>query len=272
MRVDLAAGLAGLGLSGAGLITCGVRTIRRPGAHLPDVEDALTDWERRHGGYHPRGVARAWLVGVSHLGTPLARRGVAPGTLTATGVWLAGAATLTALAGGSWPALGALCWLASAVADSLDGAVAALSARSSAVGHLLDSLADRVSDVLVLLALVALGGNPAFAVAAGGLLGGLEYTRARAGAAGFTGIGVATIGERPSRVLAGALGLLAAGLWPAEAGLAGTVAAAITGLVCLLGGVQFLRVALAGLRGRPAPGGPAPGGPVLGGPGPAGVG
>jgi CDP-diacylglycerol--glycerol-3-phosphate 3-phosphatidyltransferase len=131
--------------------------------------------------------------------------------------------------------------------DGLDGAVAVVSGRASRVGFLLDSVADRVSDALLLAALWGAGAPGGLAVVAGVALGLLEYARARAAQAGMGEIGVVTVGERPVRVVLVALGL--AGSSSAGPSFAGAAAAATAGLASI-GLVQLLVVAIRRLSAR----------------------
>ncbi|MGH8894330.1 MAG: CDP-alcohol phosphatidyltransferase family protein [Actinomycetes bacterium] len=189
---------------------------------LTTREGYFDGWARLHGGYDPRSnvLVRAWLTGAYVAAGPLARARVAPGVVTLVGVLVsAGAAALAAGSSGWWYAGAALVVVLSGLVDSLDGAVALLRGRASAWGHLLDSAADRVSDALYLVALW-LAGAPGEVCAAGGALMFLhEYVRARAGAGGMTEVGVVTVWERPTRVIATAAFLASAALlgdpWPA---------------------------------------------------------
>lgn len=174
----------------------------------------LTRWSELHGGYDPRTgsrLARGWLA----LVLALARRltWARPDGLTALGVLAAGIACWTA---GSAPLGAAALVLVAALLDGLDGAVAVLTRRDSRFGFVLDSVADRLADVLFLVALARAGAPAAVCVGAGGAIGLLEYARARAGAAGMTEVGVVTVAERPVRVVVTMLALAvapAAGAW-----------------------------------------------------------
>jgi len=209
---------------------------------LPDLEVYLADWSALHGGYDPRSnpLVRRWLGGTYRLARPLARGGVRPGQVTAAGVALSGVAVVPAAGGGRWPLAAAGAALGAALLDSLDGCVAILSGRVSPSGAVVDHVADRVSDAAMLGALVAVGAPRSLAVAGTGTLMGLEYTRAVARAAGFTEIGVVTVGERPTRVIVTVAGLVCASLFPGRAAaFAAAAAAAVAGL-SLIGQAQFL--------------------------------
>ena len=137
-------------------------------------------------------------------------------------------------------ALAAIFVLVSALTDGVDGCVAALTDRATRFGFVLDSLVDRASDGLFLLALAMAGGGSRLAVAAGCAVVALEYTRARAGAAGLQEIGVVTIGERATRTIATAMGLIGSQMIfekpfiGANLGLGITFAASVVGTIQLV--------------------------------------
>lgn len=181
--------------------------------HTPDKSRYLSAWAASHGGHDPRtgGVLeRGWFAGVHRVAVPL--RAVPPDLLTAGGVAAALGAAVCAGFGPRWCLLAAVLVALSAVLDGVDGAVAILAGRTSAWGHLLDSVCDRITEAFMGVALYRAGAPwqlVAFAVATGWLQ---EYARARAGAGGVTEILVVTVAERPVRVLAAMLGLLLAGI------------------------------------------------------------
>ncbi|MBL7623591.1 CDP-alcohol phosphatidyltransferase family protein, partial [Frankia sp. AgB1.8] len=181
---------------------------------------------------------------------PPAARGPPPAGVTAGAAARRARARARAAAGGRWPLLAAVIVLASAVLDSLDGAVAVLRDRVSPVGFVLDSVADRVADTLYLVVLWLLGAPGWLAVAAGAGLFLLEYTRARAGNAGFGEIGVVTVGERPTRVILTVAGLLAAGVLPALREPVAAVTTAAVLAVAAVGLGQLAAVLRRVLRGR----------------------
>jgi CDP-diacylglycerol--glycerol-3-phosphate 3-phosphatidyltransferase len=85
---------------------------------------------------------------VNPVGQALKRTGLSPNHLTALGLVLAVPAAVTIGRGDLGVGLGLL--IASAVPDLLDGALAKASGRASSRGAFFDSVADRVSDALVL--------------------------------------------------------------------------------------------------------------------------
>ncbi|MBL7488720.1 CDP-alcohol phosphatidyltransferase family protein [Frankia sp. AgW1.1] len=227
--------------------------MRRRRTPVPGRDGYLRAWSVTHGGYDPAtgGVlVRRWL-GLTYLfARPLAALGTPPAAVTAVAAALPALAMAPAAAGGRWPLLAAVIVLASAVLDSLDGAVAVLRDRVSPVGFVLDSVADRVADTLYLVVLWLLGAPGWLAVAAGAGLFLLEYTRARAGNAGFGEIGVVTVGERPTRVILTVAGLLAAGVLPALREPVAAVTTAAVLAVAAVGLGQLAAVLRRVLRGR----------------------
>jgi CDP-diacylglycerol--glycerol-3-phosphate 3-phosphatidyltransferase len=204
-------------------------------------------WSELHGGYDPTTggrLVRGWLALTFRLAHPLARVGVSPATLTAAGVLAAAGVVLAAR---PLPGLAAALVLLSAVLDSLDGAVAVLTRRVTRFGFVLDSVADRVADGLLLVALWRSGGSAEWAVAAGAAVAMLEYTRARAAAAGMDEVGVVTVGERPTRVILAATGLLLVLAWSDGA----TAALVATAGACVIGAAQLLWVVRRRLASAP---------------------
>ncbi|MCW3845223.1 CDP-alcohol phosphatidyltransferase family protein [Micromonospora yasonensis] len=199
-----------------------------------------TAWARLHGGFDPRVAApavRAWLRFAYHVGYILGRLRIGPTPVTAVGVLLCFCVPLLVGRPGDGPFLGALFVLLAAVADSVDGAVAVTTNRTTRLGYVYDSVADRLGEAAWLTAFWLLGAPGALVAAAGGLSWLHEYVRARAVAAGMREIGVVTVAERPTRVCVALAGLLVAGL----TGLidtdvtAGTITMAATVWVLLAG-------------------------------------
>lgn len=174
-----------------------------------------TAWARLHGGFDPRvaaPVVRAWLRFAYHVGYVLGRLRVGPTPVTVAGVLLCFCVPLLATRPGDGPFLGALFVLLAAVADSVDGAVAVATGRTTRLGYVYDSLADRLGEVAWLLAFWLVGAPGGLVVAAGALSWLHEYVRARAVSAGMREIGAVTVGERPTRVSVALAGLVVAGL------------------------------------------------------------
>jgi CDP-diacylglycerol--glycerol-3-phosphate 3-phosphatidyltransferase len=201
-------------------------------------------WAELHGGYDPRSNAlvRAWLTGAYVLARPLAAGGVPPDLVTALGVLVSGGAVGAAAAGtGWWLLAAALVVVLSGLLDNLDGAVALLSGRTTRWGHVLDSVADRVSDLLYVAALWVAGAPGPVCAVGGALMSLQEYARARAAAGGMAEVGVVTVWERPTRVIVTAAFLASAAAlgspWP-TLGAWAWVGLGVVGLVQLLVAVR----------------------------------
>lgn len=241
---DYGAPVIGLAAVGAGAVVLLVVSFvsRRPVGTVPDWAAYLAGWSTWHGDLDVTrsAVTRRWLTVVYRLARPLARVGVAPTVLTAWGLVTGALTVALADLGGRWPLVAALVVVLSGVLDGLDGAVAVLTGRATRLGFVLDSVADRLVDGLYLVALWRLGAPAGACVAAGAAVGLLEYTRARAVAAGMREIGVVTVGERPTRVIIAVFALGAAGMYVnrstevAGLGAWATIAVSVLGLVQLL--------------------------------------
>lgn len=209
-----------------------------------DRDGYLEAWSRLHGGYDPSGsrLVSTWLSLTYAVARPLARVGIAPGALSLVGPALGAGAVGLAVAGGRWLVVAAMLVFLSGLLDSLDGAVALLEDRVTDWGYVLDSVADRCTDALYLLALWVVGAPAWAAVTAMFLTFLQEYGRARAAAVGgMREIGVVTVWERPSRVLVVGMSLLAAGLLGGAETWADAAVTAALGLA-VIGTVQLLVV------------------------------
>jgi phosphatidylglycerophosphate synthase len=183
-------------------------------------------WARLHGGFDPGAASplvRGWVRVTYRAGSWLGDRGIAPSAVTTAGLVLCWCVPLVVLSGRIGSAAAAVLVLLAALADGLDGAVAVVSGRASRVGHVYDSVADRLGEAAWLLAFWLVGAPGWLVVAAGGVGWLQEYARARATAAGMSEIGVVTVSERPTRVLVAIFGLAVAAVFP----VAITVAAAV---------------------------------------------
>ena len=144
------------------------------------------------------------------VGVNLRRSGVTADRLTATGLVMAVGAAV-AIANGALRA-GFVLLLLTALPDALDGAVAKAAGTAGPRGAFFDSVADRVSDALLLGGVAwylasAKGGHAAllpFAVLAASML--ISYQRAKAESLGFNARG--GLMERAERTIALAFGLL----------------------------------------------------------------
>lgn len=174
-------------------------------------------WSVLHGGVDPYRSApiRGWLSLSYTLARPLARLRVRANAVTIFGLLIAITVPVAAAASSGW-------WLVAAAAlavlsgllDGVDGAVAVISGRTTRWGFVLDSVADRISDGLLFLALWAAGASTWVCVAVAAVTFLQEYVRARAAAAGLREVGVITIWERPSRITVTAVFLVLAAVAP----------------------------------------------------------
>ncbi|WP_264060274.1 CDP-alcohol phosphatidyltransferase family protein, partial [Mycolicibacterium psychrotolerans] len=114
-----------------------------------------------------------------------------------------------AVAGPGWPVAVVPLVLLAGILDGLDGAVALRTGRARPLGAVVDSVADRIGDLLLGATLYALGAPAAWVLAAVALVLLLEYLRARAQAVGMPGVGCVTVAERPTRLIV--VGLAAGG-------------------------------------------------------------
>jgi len=223
---------------------------------VPSRAAYLDTWQTLHGGYDPRGsrIVGPWLTVVYACARPFARIGVSPDAVTLLGLLVSGAVAGLCALGGRWVLLAAFVVGASGLIDSLDGAVAVLTGRATRWGAVLDSVVDRMSDMLYLLALGLVGAPAWVCIAAGVVVFTQEYARARATAIGMDDVGIVTIGERPTRVIVVAMFLLGAGIytgagevlaggpsssaWWATLGAAASLAVGLVALVQLLAVVR----------------------------------
>jgi archaetidylinositol phosphate synthase len=213
-------------------------------------------WSRLHGGIRPSAPVRAWLRLVQRLAAgPFAR--VPPDVLSAAGVLSTMLAVLAAAAGGRWALLTAALVLLAGLFDGLDGAVALHTGRARPLGAVVDAMADRVGDLLLVVTLAVLGAPPAWCAAVAGLVFGHEYLRARAQAAGLSGVGAVTVAERPTRIIVVAVSALGAAALPGGTpGTGWSWAAVGAGGWLAVGVIGLVQLAIAVVREMPAQAGP----------------
>jgi archaetidylinositol phosphate synthase len=89
--------------------------------------------------------------------------------------------------------------LLSLICDGIDGSLAIITGKSSKWGAMLDSVADRVTEVFWGLTFIAIGADQNLVIAALLVAAIQEYLRARSAGLGLTDVGVVTISERPVR-------------------------------------------------------------------------
>jgi CDP-diacylglycerol--glycerol-3-phosphate 3-phosphatidyltransferase len=212
-------------------------------------------WARLHGGFDPRlatPVVRGWLRMAHGTGSLLGRLRVSPTGVTVAGTVLAVCVPVAAAQSPVGAVVAAGLVLLGSVADSVDGAVAVVTARTSRLGYVYDSLADRVSEAAWLTAFWLVGAPGAVVVTGGAVSWLHEYLRARAVSAGMREIGSVTVGERPTRVSVALVGLLFAGLAglvePRLAAGTVTVVAVVWLLLATFGLGQLLSVVRRSLR------------------------
>jgi CDP-diacylglycerol--glycerol-3-phosphate 3-phosphatidyltransferase len=210
-----------------------------------------TVWAGLHGGADPRS-ARPAVANWLRLGYVLAKLAahlrVPPGGVTALGIVACLFVPVTVVRGAGWPLLAALLVGVAAVADTVDGALAVLTDRTTRLGYVYDSIADRLGEACWLTGFYLLGVSGPVVVAVGALSWLHEYARSRANAAGMTEIGALTIGERPTRVALSFLGFALAGI-PGAAG----ACVAVWGVLSLIGFGQLSASVHRALAGRPWP-------------------
>ena len=154
----------------------------------------LTAWSKLHGDAQVSGVVKAWL-NISYLITkPLSRIGVTPNALTISGLFFG--IILYLYAQTIWAPI---LLVISLICDGIDGSLAILTGKSSKWGALLDSLADRITELFWVLALYKIGVGMNLLIAVLLIASVQEYLRARAGGLGVNEVGVVTPAERPVR-------------------------------------------------------------------------
>jgi CDP-diacylglycerol--glycerol-3-phosphate 3-phosphatidyltransferase len=147
----------------------------------------------------------------------LGRLGLTPNALTVIGALLTASVGLL-IAQGWFVASGISLWLFS-VTDTLDGALARATNRVSVFGAFLDSVCDRCAEAAIFLGLVwwyqSVGNTRGVVLAYLALVGSLMVSYARARAEGV-GVQIAEVGlfQRPERIIALGIGLLAAAVVP----------------------------------------------------------
>jgi CDP-diacylglycerol--glycerol-3-phosphate 3-phosphatidyltransferase len=210
-------------------------------------DEYATTWAQLHGGFDPRAaspVVRGWLRMAYLGGALLGRLRVSPTAVTVAGLLLCAGVPVAASRSPGGAIVGAGFVLLASVADSVDGAVAVVTGRTSRLGYVYDSAADRVGEALWLLAFWLVGAPGGLVATAGALSWLHEYVRARSVSAGMKEIGAVTLGERPSRVAIALVGLVAAGvaglIQPDLAAGTMTVLTAIWILLALFGLGQLL--------------------------------
>lgn len=139
------------------------------------------------------------------IGARLGALGVSPDAATLAGLCLAFAAAV-AIALGS-PALGALLFTGSLLADGLDGAIARSSGRARPAGAILDAVVDRIGELALLAALALAADAPLLGALASGGAALPSYLRARSREAGIDALtGPLDRGGRGALLIVGLVG------------------------------------------------------------------
>ena len=160
-------------------------------------DEFFSTWSHLHLGAQVSGIVKGWLSISFAIARVLHFFRITPNLLTLAGTLFAAAALF-------YPtSLIALVFLIlSLICDGVDGSVAIIGKRESALGAVADSIADRITEALWFIALYQWGIPAEFCLALFALALIQEYARARMASLGFAEIGVVTIAERPVRASA----------------------------------------------------------------------
>jgi len=151
-------------------------------------------WSALHGGAEIKGVVKTWLAISYSSAKVVSALRVSPNFLTLLGLVFAIAMAVNPLSLWTIPLL-----VLSLYADGIDGSVAIYQNRSSSIGAILDSVADRISEALWFYVAYRIGA-PAWMVLVTYVIASTqEYARARLGGLGIADVGVVTPAERPVR-------------------------------------------------------------------------
>jgi CDP-diacylglycerol--glycerol-3-phosphate 3-phosphatidyltransferase len=207
---------------------------------VPDSEVGRQQrWSALHSGVDPARVPLLlpWLRLMWWVARPL--RGVPPTVITAAGVLLALDAVLLAR---STPGVAAGAVVLAAVCDGLDGAVAVVADRPSALGAKADAVADRVADAAFAAVLWRCGAPWGLAFVCGVLAVGVDVLRRLRHRPDKI-----TVGERPTwtvcAALAGCAAAVTAADWPVLVCAAVWVAAGVVAVVQIARPFQVSRPA-----------------------------
>jgi len=152
------------------------------------------NWSKLHGDAQITGVVKGWLRISYSLAKLLTKLRVTPNTLTLLGVFFGILLYLNSLS--YWAVL---FLVLSLICDGIDGSLAIMTGKSNKWGAMLDSVADRLTEVFWGLAFIAIGADQNLVIAAVLIAAIQEYLRARSAGLGLTDVGVVTISERPVR-------------------------------------------------------------------------
>lgn len=223
-----------------------------------DSADPVAGWSRLHGeDVSGNRLVVGWLKLVHAIARNRMVSAVHPDIWSASGIVCAAGAVGAAWAGGLWTVAALVLVVLTGVLDGLDGAVALRTGRARPLGAVVDAVADRVTDLCLVLVLLVLGAEAWWCAVLAAVVMLHEYARARAQGVGMTSAGAVTVAERPTRIIIVAIGCT--GAWLAPAGTPGTgwgwgTVCVVIWLGCALaGGVQLVAGIRRALTGRPWP-------------------
>lgn len=182
------------------------------------------------------------------LGSLLVARRISAHTVTIVGVGAAALAVAASIPGSRWPLLAAVLILLSAVLDGVDGAVAVIGGTGSRWGYVLDTVADRCSDLCFLGSAFLLGAPAPVLIAVGTLTLLQESARARATGVGLREVGILTVWERPSRVVTALVVAVGSGVFVDRAAFVATMGGSVALVLSIIGFGQLMVVLFRRLR------------------------
>ena len=154
----------------------------------------LDKWSQLHSGSAVTGIVGGWLSISYRFGLIATLLRITPNALTLFGLLAAVATAYWALS------LWAIAFLVfSLFCDGIDGSVAIFQKKESNRGAIFDSVADRISEALWLVALYRVGVPAWIAILLWVIASVQEYARARLSSLGVKELGVVTPVERPVR-------------------------------------------------------------------------
>ena len=159
-----------------------------------NLQEFNQSWSKLHGNAQVTGIVKGWLRISYFIVKPLAKLRITPNLLTLLGLVFGILLYFNALS--NW----AIFFLVlSLICDGIDGSLAIVTGKSSKWGAMLDSVADRGTEVFWGLTFIAIGADQNLVIAALLIAAIQEYLRARSAGLGLTDVGVVTISERPVR-------------------------------------------------------------------------
>jgi len=153
-------------------------------------------WSELHGGVEIQGVIKGWLAISFAIARVLNFLRITPNIVTTIGLLASILIYFT-----SYTSQLIALVIFSLICDGVDGSLAIYGDRTSKLGELYDSLADRISEAFWLVGATYVGVPVRWAIAIWVLSATQEYARARLASLGYTEIGVVTPTERPVRAI-----------------------------------------------------------------------